>query len=80
VTGISILTLSQPSVWDNREPSRRNTPERTQPPSRDELCYPGIYDMLYGRGKDDPINTGIVDLATARTLFEFFVSVQASMG
>jgi hypothetical protein len=36
--------------------------------------------MLYGRGKDDPINTGIVDLSTARILFEFFVSERASVG
>ena len=67
----------QPSIWENREPSRRNSPERTAsvPSSRDELSWGGAYDRQTRKDKDDPVNSGILDLLTAEKLFEFFVSL-----
>ncbi|WVR05443.1 hypothetical protein IAU60_002459 [Kwoniella sp. DSM 27419] len=62
----------QPAVWDNREQSRRNSPQPSQPQSRDEPL-PGTYDRRMMRDKDDPVNTELVDSHMAETLFGFFI-------
>lgn len=61
-------------MWENREQSRRSSPQPSGPASRDELLFPAHpYDRRYGREKDDPINVGLVDLPMAETLFTFFI-------
>ncbi|WWD16207.1 hypothetical protein CI109_100633 [Kwoniella shandongensis] len=62
----------QPAVWDNREQSRRSSPLLSQPQSRDEPL-PGTYDKRVMRDRDDPVNTNLVDIHMAHTLFDFFV-------
>ncbi|WVQ78436.1 hypothetical protein IAT38_000522 [Cryptococcus sp. DSM 104549] len=62
----------QPAVWDNREQSRRSSPQPSQPQSRDEPA-PGTYDRRFMRDKDDPINTDLVDVEMAENLFVFFI-------
>jgi hypothetical protein len=60
-------------VWDNREQSRRNSPQPSAGTmSRDELSG-NTYERRFGRERDDPVNTGLVDLAMAETLFSFFI-------
>ncbi|WVW82755.1 hypothetical protein I302_104766 [Kwoniella bestiolae CBS 10118] len=62
----------QPSVWDNREQSRRNSPQPSQSTSRDEIP-PGTYERRFMNDRDDPVNTELVDLQMAETLFGFFI-------
>ncbi|WVF71872.1 hypothetical protein IAT40_006682 [Kwoniella sp. CBS 6097] len=62
----------QPAVWDNREQSRRNSPQPSQPQSRDE-SPPGTYERRIMRDRDDPVNTYLVDIQMAETLFAFFI-------
>ncbi|OCF39443.1 hypothetical protein I317_06767 [Kwoniella heveanensis CBS 569] len=62
----------QPAVWDNREQSRRNSPQPSQPQSRDEPP-PGTYERRIMRDRDDPVNTDLVDIQMAETLFAFFI-------
>ncbi|WRT67431.1 uncharacterized protein IL334_004402 [Kwoniella shivajii] len=62
----------QPSVWDNREQSRRNSPQPSQPPSRDEIP-PGTYEKRFMNDRDDPVNTELVDVQMAEILFAFFI-------
>lgn len=60
-------------MWDNREQSRRNSPQPSAGTmSRDELSG-NTYERRFGRERDDPVNTGLVDLAMAETLFSFFI-------
>jgi hypothetical protein len=62
----SVADSGKPSVWENREASKRSTPLRdTQPvhPSRIPL-----WDV-----RDGPITSSVVDLATARTLYTLSV-------
>ncbi|KAL1410967.1 hypothetical protein Q8F55_001910 [Vanrija albida] len=69
----------QPSVWDNREVSRRTSPHpSTSGMSRagSSADEPGaLYDLppALRRGHDDPITTDIVDERMAELLFTFFV-------
>jgi hypothetical protein len=68
-----LADVLQPSVWDNREQSRRNSPQPSAGTlSRDELSGNG-YERRFGRERDDPVNTGLVDLPMAETLFSFFI-------
>ncbi|WWC60802.1 uncharacterized protein I303_103378 [Kwoniella dejecticola CBS 10117] len=62
----------QPSVWDNREQSRRNSPQPSQSTSRDEIP-PGTYERRFMNDRDDPVNTELVDSQMAETLFGFFI-------
>ncbi|KAK8869531.1 hypothetical protein IAR55_000097 [Kwoniella newhampshirensis] len=62
----------QPAVWDNREQSRRSSPQLSTPQSRDEPG-PGTYEKRVMRDKDDPVNTDLVDIHMAHTLFDFFI-------
>ncbi|WWD01078.1 hypothetical protein V866_008016 [Kwoniella sp. B9012] len=62
----------QPAVWDNREQSRRNSPQPSQSTSRDEIP-PGTYERRFMNDRDDPVNTELVDLQMAETLFGFFI-------
>ncbi|WWC89732.1 uncharacterized protein L201_004657 [Kwoniella dendrophila CBS 6074] len=64
--------VHQPSVWDNREQSRRNSPQPSQATSRDEIP-PGTYERRFMNDRDDPINTELVDIQMAQTLFKFFI-------
>ena len=49
--------------------SRRNSLGGSMPVSRDEP-YPGNYDRRFGGERDDPVNTGLVDLPMAEMLFQ----------
>nr|XP_019013828.1 uncharacterized protein I206_01902 [Kwoniella pini CBS 10737]OCF52609.1 hypothetical protein I206_01902 [Kwoniella pini CBS 10737] len=62
----------QPSIWDNREQSRRNSPQLSQSTSRDEIP-PGTYERRFMNDRDDPINTELVGMQMAETLFGFFI-------
>ena len=50
-------------MWDNKEPSNRSSPQPSGLLSRDESSG-GM-----SRDKEDPINTGLIDLNVAQILF-----------
>ncbi|CAN9403101.1 unnamed protein product [Alternaria alternata] len=55
----------QPSVWENRERSKQNSP----------LPEPRVHSarMPPWGVRDEPVSSGVIDLALARTLYTFFV-------
>ncbi|WVQ87185.1 hypothetical protein IAS59_000908 [Cryptococcus gattii] len=63
----------QPSVWDNREASRRNSPQPSQSTASRDEPGPGYYARRFMRDRDDPVNTEIVEPRMAETLFNFFI-------
>ncbi|ORX33857.1 hypothetical protein BD324DRAFT_206404 [Kockovaella imperatae] len=64
-----------PAVWDNREASRMNSPDRGSfTLSRDEPAGPPHYhDYRMLRIRATPLSMGIVDLREAEALFQFFI-------
>ncbi|CAN9241101.1 unnamed protein product [Alternaria alternata] len=55
----------QPSVWENRERSKQNSP-LPEPPTHPARMPPwGV--------REEPVSSGVIDFAMARTLYTFFV-------
>jgi hypothetical protein len=59
----------QPSLWENREQSRRSTPAPGIPPSRDESW--GVFEARAGP-RDDPVTEGYIDSEMSEVMFKFF--------
>ncbi|KAJ5979535.1 hypothetical protein N7501_002877 [Penicillium viridicatum] len=57
----------QPSVWENREASKRSSPlPDEQPVHPTRMTQWGI--------RDEPVTSGVIDLDTARILYTFFMN------
>ncbi|KOS47919.1 hypothetical protein ACN38_g1123 [Penicillium nordicum] len=57
----------QPSVWENREGSKRSSPLPDEQPVRPAP-------MPQWGVRDEPVTSGVIDLDTARTLYTFFMN------
>ncbi|KAJ5814476.1 hypothetical protein N7474_006253 [Penicillium riverlandense] len=56
----------QPSVWENREGSKRSSPLPDEPVHPARMPLWGV--------RDEPVTSGVIDLDTARTLYTFFMN------
>ncbi|ODN75095.1 hypothetical protein L202_06311 [Cryptococcus amylolentus CBS 6039] len=63
----------QPAVWDNREASRRNSPQPSQSSQSRDDGLPGTYSRQFMRARDDPVTTEIISRSTAIVMFDFYV-------
>ncbi|KAJ5378891.1 hypothetical protein N7509_012010 [Penicillium cosmopolitanum] len=65
--GIPVADSTKPSVWENREGSKRNSPLPDEQP-----VHPAP--MPQWGVRDEPVTSGVIDLDTARTLYTFFMN------